>query len=233
MRKWIVAGIVAVLVVGGSVAYFSSSGDSSSSNPVLITTVAIPRDLRDEVTVQGTLGRKEERTINSVTEAAQVSKVYLDAGVELTANEAILALDGRDSVTTVGAFPFFRRLDVGAEGADVEQLEATLQAAGYSPGTVDEKYTEQTRFALAQWQAAHKYPGAAPSTSEAVQVALVQGAGYKLGDQTSAGLTIGPPATKTAAHRPATATNVAFHSAGDVTPLVDPPRSASSRPRAR
>ena len=173
--------------------YFTSSGDSSSSKPLLITATAQPRDLRDEVTVQGTLGRVEERTINSVSEASQVGKVYLDDGATLTAGEAILALDGRDSVTAAGAFPFFRKLDVGAEGTDVLQLEQILKDAGYSPGTVDQLYTVQTSFALAQWQAAHGYPGATPQTSQTVNVALQQGAGYELGAQTSAGLTIGPP----------------------------------------
>jgi multidrug efflux pump subunit AcrA (membrane-fusion protein) len=193
VRKWIVAGIVAVVVVVGSVVYFTSSGDSSSSKPLLITATAQARDLRDEVTVQGTLSRVEERTINSVSEASQVGKIYLDDGATLTAGERILALDGRDSVTAAGAFPFFRKLDVGAEGSDVLQLEQILKDAGYSPGTVDQLYTVQTSFALAQWQAAHGYPGATPQTSQTVNVALQQGTGYELGTQTSAGLTIGPP----------------------------------------
>ncbi|MEX1006745.1 MAG: Calx-beta domain-containing protein [Acidimicrobiia bacterium] len=193
MRKWILAGMAAVLVVGGGIVYFSSSGGSSDSKPLLITATAQPRDLRDEVTVQGTLGRVEQRTVNSVNEAAQVSQVYLDDGATLTGNEAILALDGRDSVTAVGAFAFFRKLDVGAEGTDVRQLEQILKAAGYSPGTVDQLYTVQTSFALAQWQAAHNYPGATPQTTQTVNVALQQGAGYELGQETSAGLTIGPP----------------------------------------
>ena len=198
MRRWVIIGIVAVLVVGGAVVYFSSSSSSSSSKPLLITAVAQPRDLRDEVTVQGTLGRVEQSTINSVSQFSQVSKVFLKDGATLAAGEAILSLDGRSSVTTDGAFQFFRRLDVGAEGEDVAQLNTTLRAAGYSPDS-GQHYTEQTRFALAQWQAAHGYPGAAPGVSQAVQVSLLQGAGYKLGDQTSAGLTIGPPPVARAA----------------------------------
>lgn len=199
MRKWILTGLAAVLVVGASIVYFASSGGNSGAKPLLITATAQPRDLRDEVVVQGTLGRVEERTINSVNEAAQVSRVYLDDGATLTDNEAILALDGRDSVTAVGEFPFFRRLDVGAEGTDVRQLEQILRDAGYSPGTVDQLYTEQTRFALAQWQAAHRYPGSMPQTTQTVNVALQQGTGYELGARTSAGLTIGPPRVASAA----------------------------------
>ena len=218
MRKWIVAGLVALLVVGGAIVYFASSGGGSDSKPLVITATAQARDLRDEVTVQGTVGRSELRTVNSAGEMSSVSRVYLDDGADLSPGQAILALDGRDSVTTEGAYPFFRRLDVGAEGADVAQLNTTLSAAGYPAGS-GQRYTQQTQFALAQWQAAHGYPGAAPSTSQAVQVALQQGSGYKLGDQTTAGLTIGPPPLlkATASTTKANAVLTAFRKSGDVT----------------
>jgi len=114
VRKWIVAGLVALLVVGGAVVYFTSSGGGSSSKPLVITATAQARDLRDEVTVQGTVGRSELRTVNSASQMSTVSKVYLDSAADLTPNQSILALDGRDSVTTEGAYPFFRRLDIGA-----------------------------------------------------------------------------------------------------------------------
>ena len=214
MRKWIVIGVVAVLAVGGVIVWQVSSSGGSSSKPVLITANATPRDLRDEVTVQGTVKREEQLTVNSVSTApasgtsagasaagSMVSSVYLKDGAALTTGQSILAVDGRDSVTVDGSFPFFRRLDVGAEGQDVFQLKATLAAAGYSPGVVDTKFTDQTRFALAQWQAAHGYPGAAPSVNQSVNVALQQGSGYKLGDQTSAGLTITPPPARAAVER--------------------------------
>jgi hypothetical protein len=199
VRKWIVAGSAAVLVIGSAILTFGSGGGDSGSKPLLITATAQPRDLRDEVTVQGTLGRVEESTINSVNQASQVSRVYLDDGTTLTNNQSIIALDGRDSVTATGAFPFFRKLDIGAEGSDVRQLEQILKDAGYSPGRVDQLFTQQTSFALAQWQAAHNYPGATPQTSQTVNVGLQQGSGYKLGAQTACGLTIGPPSTATKA----------------------------------
>jgi len=143
--------------------------------------------------VQGTLGRVEERTINAASNS-DVSRVYAKDGASLDAGQSVLALDGRDAVTADGAFPFFRKLDVGAQGSDVLQLEQILAAAGFSPGRVDTVYTNQTRFAVAQWQAAHNYPGAAPQTDQTVNVSLQQGSGYKLGAETSAGATIGPPA---------------------------------------
>jgi hypothetical protein len=213
VRKWIVIAVVAAVAIGAVVVWSLSNSGGSESNPVLVTATAQPRDLRDEVTVQGTVERAEQLTVNSVSTApttgsavsagasSAVSRVYLDDGAALNKEQAILAVDGRDSVTVDGAFPFFRRLDVGAQGEDVRQLEAVLAASGFSPGAVDQRYTEQTRFALAQWQAAHRYPGAVPTVNQSVNVSLQQGSGYKLGDQTSAGLTIAPPPVRPAAAR--------------------------------
>ena len=59
------------------------------------------------------------------------------------------------------------------------------------PGAMDTVFTEQTRFALAQWQAQHHYPGATPVSPQSVTVSLAQGSGYTLGKQTAAGLIIG------------------------------------------
>ena len=188
---WI--AVAAIIVVGGGVAVAASSGGGDGSKPLLVTEAVRRRDLRDEVTVQGTLGRVEQRTINAAT-SSDVSRVYSKDGATLATDENILALDGRASVTADGSFPFFRKLDVGAQGSDVLQLEQVLEAAGFSPGRVDTVYTTQTRFALAQWQAAHDYPGAAPQTTQSVNVALQQGSGYKLGAENSVGATIGPPA---------------------------------------
>ena len=212
MRKWIIIGVVvAVVAVGGFVVASASSG-SNDTKPVLITDTAVVRDLRDEVTVPGTLERAEQRTVNwlggsgggsasSAAAGSVVSAVYLSDGALLNPGDTVLAVDGRRSVASPGLFPFFRKLDVGAEGSDVLQLKSILAAAGFQPGPADARYTEQTRFALGQWQAAKGYPGASPSTSQTVNVSLQQGSGYQLGPQTSAGLTIGPPPARNAAVR--------------------------------
>nr|WP_246401955.1 peptidoglycan-binding protein [Jiangella mangrovi] len=46
----------------------------------------------------------------------------------------------------------YRDLDVGAEGADVEQLEANLAALGYTGFTADDEYTANTAEAVEDWQ---------------------------------------------------------------------------------
>ena len=66
---------------------------------------------------------------------------------------------------------------------------------------MDNYFTQQTQFALAQWQAQHHYPNSTPANPESVTVSLQQGTGYKVGTQDSAGLIIGPPAAQTTAVR--------------------------------
>jgi len=212
MKKWIIAGVAAIAVIAIVCGVLLASGGGTEAKPVLITATARTRDLREEVSVPGVLERAQQRTVNAVASAgsgtaatgsAVVSSVTLKDGAPLASGQTILAVDGRSSVAVDGTLPFFRRLDVGAQGADVKQLKSVLLGAGFSPGPIDQSFTEQTRFALAQWQAQRGYPGASPSPGQAVNVALQQGSGYQLGAQTSAGLTIGPPAVKSAARRPA------------------------------
>jgi hypothetical protein len=81
----------------------------------------------------------------------------------------------------------------------VVQLKQILNAAGDYAGPTTNLYTEQTQFALAQWQAQQNYPNSSPATPESVSVSLQQGPGYQLGDQDTAGLIIGPPSTQAAA----------------------------------
>jgi multidrug efflux pump subunit AcrA (membrane-fusion protein) len=195
-----------VAVLGGvaAVAHGSDSGDGGSKG-LVITAEAQRRTLTDDVTLKGTVGRVEQRRVDAAGPGL-VGAVHIDDGSTVEAGQSLLALDGRDAVAVAGDQPFFRSLDVGSRGQDVKQLEAVLAAAGYQPGPVDELYTEQTRFALAQWQSAHGYPGATPEHRETVTVSLGQGAGYTLGAETSAGVTIGAgkSAAPTARHAAAT-----------------------------
>ena len=224
MLKWVVIGVVAILIVGGGVFAFASGGNGGGDeDPVLITAKVVRRDLREEVTVTGTLGRVEERTIvvsaasasgsgsavgvqaggggaggggrsggGGVGGGPMVNQIFVEDGGELPTDAPILALDGRASVTVNGDLPFFRKLDVGATGPDVVQLEIVLRDSGFSPGKVDTLFNERTRAALAQWQAAHLYPGDNPTTEQTVTVLLQPGNGYTIGEQSSAAATIGP-----------------------------------------
>jgi multidrug efflux pump subunit AcrA (membrane-fusion protein) len=191
-RKWIGATAAVALVAVGVVVLTSRDQGSASDKDLIITAAVKRQTLQDKVTLSGTLGRVEQRKVNAPAEG-RISRTYLDDGADVQPGQAILAIDGRDAVAEPGDFPFYRQLDVGAQGPDVNQLEKILAAAGYNPGPIDELYTEQTRFALAQWQADHNYPGAASRTAKTVTVSLQpNGNGYKIGPQNTAAVTIGP-----------------------------------------
>ncbi len=193
---------VAVLAAAGiSFAVASSSNGSSGKEVVILSTVQ-RRTLQGTIALTGTLARKQIRNVTASTEGL-VSDVSAQAGTFTTAGSEMFAINGRDAIAENGTVPFFRSLVPGDSGADVLQLKQILDAAGDYAGPSTDLYTEQTQFALAQWQAQHDYPNSTPATPESVTVSLEQGTGYELGDQDTAGLIIGPPATQTAAFTPA------------------------------
>ena len=232
-NKKVLAGILvlALVVAGAGVGYAQWGGDSSSKKKDLIILADVQRrTLQDTVTLTGTLARKELRKVTSVAQG-RVSAVYSKDGSIARSGNRLFAIDGRDAIAEPGTVRFFRPLGVGDRGDDVLQLKRILAAAGDNPGPMDTVFTEQTRFALAQWQAQHHYPGATPVSPQTVTVSLAAGSGYTLGKQTAAGLIIGPSGARTAAARTnAAATSVnrrgiltSFRSDAAVTPLVAAP----------
>jgi multidrug efflux pump subunit AcrA (membrane-fusion protein) len=187
--RWLIVCLVAAgaIAVGLTV----SSGSGSTTHPLIVTATATRRTLDDKVTLSGTLSRVAQRNV-SATSAAQVSAVHIDDGAVVQTGQPMLAVNGRDAVAEPGFFPFFRSLDVGDTGPDVLQLNQILASTGYNVGKVGSLYTDQTRFALAQWQADHGYPGVAPQKPQTVTVSLAQSAAYKVGPRGTAAVTIGP-----------------------------------------
>jgi len=238
-NKWFIGAIVlVVLVAAGGYAYAQKdSGDGSSKKKDLIILNDVQRrTLEDSVTLQGTLARKELRTVTSVSQS-RVSAVYAKDGSRGRSGAKLFALDGRDAIAEPGSVRFFRPLTVGDRGDDVLQLKKILAQSGDNPGPMTPVFTEQTRFALAQWQAEHHYPGAAPVTPTSVTVSLTQSTAYTLGAQTSAGLIIGPgggarttAATSGPQWRPSERAVLAAYHAEDppVTPLATPVLSIQS-----
>ncbi|MGA2521112.1 MAG: Calx-beta domain-containing protein [Acidimicrobiales bacterium] len=208
--RTVVAVIVGAVVIAAVVVPWTLSGaGASQGNTVVILAKVQPRTLQDTVQLTGTLARKSLSTVTAFA-AGLVTGVNATDGQNETSGQTLFALNGRDAVAEPGSIPFFRSLALGDAGPDVLELKQILAAAGDYPGSLtDDQFTEQTQFALAQWQAQHDYPNATPATTETVNVALQQGSGYQIGAQASAGLTIGPPAAQTsAAHTGTTPTGV-------------------------
>jgi len=209
----IIAGVVlVVLLAAGGIAYATSGATTSGTqNPVIVFSKVETRTLQDTVALTGTLARKQIRNVDAATQGL-VSAVYSTNGSTTNAGEAMFAINGRDAIAEQGTVPFFRSLVPGDQGDDVLQLKQILAASGDYPGPIDNLFTEQTQFALAQWQAQHHYPNSTPATPQSVTVALAQGSGYKLGPSGSAGLTIGPPPAHTSRSTSANSVNAVLTS---------------------
>ncbi len=189
--------LVVALVAASGIAYAVSSGGSTSGHQVVVLSTVQRRTLQGTVALTGTLARKQIRNVTAATQAL-VSDVSAKAEAFTSAGQVMFALNGRNGIAENGDLPFFRTLVPGDSGSDVLELKQILDAAGDYAGPSSDLYTEQTQFALAQWQAQHGYPNSTPATPQSVSVSLEQGTGYELGDQDTAGLIIGPPATQTA-----------------------------------
>ncbi len=179
-NKWVVGiAILAVVVAVAGIGYAKTNSDdkSSKNKDLIVLADAQRRTLQDTVTLNGTLARQELRKVTSIAQG-RVSAVYAKDGSDAKVGARLFALDGRDAIAEPGNVRFFRPLGVGDRGDDVLQLKHILSASGYSPGPMNTVFTEQTRFALAQWQAQHHYPGAVPTTPQTVTVSL--GAGLRL-----------------------------------------------------
>jgi multidrug efflux pump subunit AcrA (membrane-fusion protein) len=219
-----IVGIAVIVVVAAIVAGTQLGGSASNkSQEVIVLSTVQHRTLQSTVALNGTLARKQLRDITAATQGL-VSAVYSTDDSTTQAGQAMFAIDGRDAIAENGTVPFFRSLALGDEGQDVLQLKQILLAAGYDPGPMTPLFTEQTQFALAQWQDKHNYPSATPASPQSVTVALQQGTGYTLGDDVSAGLIIGPPATLAASVHPsgadATLTGLRTNEAHNTTPPV-------------
>ena len=197
MRKILVTLVVIAVAVGAVVAWEPWADEAAVVDPgidrAIAESVAV-RTLTDEITIRGEL-RRDELEVVTASLDGKVGHVAVVDGDIIEEGDALLLVDGRQSVAVHGDFSFYRQLDVGSQGADVHQLETVLSVAGYHVGEVDTLYTEETRSGLAAWQADYGYTGAAPEADEVVTVSL-QGnaAGYVIGPVNAVSVRIGPAA---------------------------------------
>jgi len=201
VRKILVTLVVVAVAVGAVVAWEPWADEAAvvdlGIDRAIAESVAV-RTLTDEITIRGEL-RRDELEVVTASLDGKVGHVAIVDGDIVEEGDALLLVDGRQSVAVHGDFSFYRQLDVGSQGADVHQLETVLSVAGYHVGEVDTLYTEETRSGLAAWQADHGYTGAAPEADEVATVSL-QGnaAGYVIGPVNAVSVRIGPAAVAAA-----------------------------------
>ncbi|MGZ4381253.1 MAG: peptidoglycan-binding protein [Gaiellaceae bacterium] len=178
-RPVLIGAIVVVVIVVAALVSFlafgSGSGSSSASGSAGGTTLAVVtrRDLSETQTEAGTLGYADSRTLNVPSlsgtqssgggQGAAASSGSSSSTVTWLAPEGsvvrrggvLYRVDNAPVILMYGTVPVYRTLSAGiADGPDVRQLEQSLAALGYDPGTVDEHFDSATAAAVKRWQAA-------------------------------------------------------------------------------
>jgi peptidoglycan hydrolase-like protein with peptidoglycan-binding domain len=112
------------------------------------------RRLESQVVVRGDTafaGAIDVRVETSELETpAVVSGGVPEVGATVNEGDVLLQVAGRPVLVLGGELPAYRTLRPGATGPDVAQLESILQRLGIDPGTVDDRYDQDTGHAVAE-----------------------------------------------------------------------------------
>ncbi len=163
-RNQKIIGVIVVVVLVGRGRRVPASprvAAPAKSGQVVVFSRVQNRTLQSTVALNGTLARKQIRNITAANQGL-VSAVTSKNGSVTRAGDVMFSLGGRDAIAETGVLPFFRTLAPGDQGEDVLELKRILAASGDYPGTMNNYFSRQTQFALAQWQAQHHYPNSTP-----------------------------------------------------------------------
>ena len=150
---WTVLGLTTLAAAGAATWIWTRDGsgaaEPTATEPVATATVE-RATLAATQTWSGTLGHGTPVTVSAGGAGTITGLVEQAATVERSTT--LYRLDEQPVTLLYGAVPMYRDLGVGAEGADVEQLEANLVALGYDGFTADDEYTDRTADAVSDWQ---------------------------------------------------------------------------------
>jgi peptidoglycan hydrolase-like protein with peptidoglycan-binding domain len=142
--------VVALAVAGATAATSGEDSPTESAKQATSTADVTKQDLVDTTSVDGTLGYGDATALSARASGTLTSLAA--EGSIVTSGSRLYAVDARPVVLLTGSVPAYRRMSVGVEGADVQQLEKALKALGYKGFTVDSKYTASTATAVRKWQ---------------------------------------------------------------------------------
>lgn len=149
------AGVVitAGVVLAATVGFGRGQPPTPAAAPVPAQTAPVVRTtLVENATLKGTLGYGPATALSAATTTGGTVTWLPKPGDTVTRGEPLYRVDELAVALLYGTLPAYRPLSVGAEGADVRQLEENLVALGYRGVSVDTKFTEGTATALRQWQ---------------------------------------------------------------------------------
>jgi peptidoglycan hydrolase-like protein with peptidoglycan-binding domain len=151
---WAVIGLAAAVGVGIAAWLLVDVGDGEAEGAGAVATATAEvarRDLASTETFTGTLGYDDERAVVAAG-LGTITKVAPEGAIR-SSGQVLYRVDQLPVVLLRGDLPAWRRLESGVEGRDVLQLERSLKALGYDPGTVDREFDSDTQDAVESWQA--------------------------------------------------------------------------------
>lgn len=163
MRRLV--AIVATVVVGatcGLVGWWAAGATMRPPQDPLSTPE--PVTIRAE---EGTVGRRLSVSASASWVAAAsvrapasgvVTTLDVVSGDLVQAGDQLVTVDLQPVFVLPGRVPAFRDLRPGSQGADVQQLNAYLAAAGFLSGSVDGSYDAGTSQAVSRWKKATGQP---------------------------------------------------------------------------
>ncbi|MCP3992752.1 MAG: hypothetical protein GY724_27035 [Actinomycetia bacterium] len=150
--------LAAIAGIGYGVVGLTSDAADDAEEQVIVIDQVGRATLQDTVIVRGNVAREDRFTVSAIG-PQRVTAVAVEVDAEVVEGDELLRLDGRPMLAIIGDTPYWRPLERYVEdGPDVEALEQFLSDAGYSPGTVNQEFTNLTRDAIDDWQEDHDYP---------------------------------------------------------------------------
>ncbi|WP_083268604.1 peptidoglycan-binding protein [Lentzea guizhouensis] len=157
MRRWLVAGVVAMVVTGAVLAFtWTRQAPAQSDQPPAPKTVAVVKtDLTDTREFKATLGFGASQ---QVTGRLPGTLTWLPApGLLVDRGQPLYKVDNRPVWLFFGDTPLWRKLDkAGVRGPDVKVVKDNLAALGYRLGGPADELTPPTVDAVKRWQKAAK-----------------------------------------------------------------------------
>ncbi|GLY46873.1 peptidoglycan-binding protein [Lentzea sp. NBRC 102530] len=157
MKRWIIAGVVVLLLAAGVFALtWTRRSPAQSAPPAAPRTVAVVKtDLTDVREFKANLGFG---TSQQVTGRLTGTLTWLPSpGTAVDRGNAVYKVDNRPVWLFLGDTPLWRKLDKpGLKGPDVKTVKDNLGALGYKLGGAPDEFTQATIDAVKRWQKAEK-----------------------------------------------------------------------------
>lgn len=134
----------------GQRAALPTLGDTQSQTERERTTVEVVRGSIEQTLRYDASIRREYRPVASNMLSGVVTWVMMGTSAEI--GSMLYAVDGLSVRVIKGEQPFYRTLEPGVEGRDVEQLQSSLQELGFYSGDVDGEFRGRTLNAVKRWQ---------------------------------------------------------------------------------